>query len=185
MPIITLVFDPVFHDKLESGQKTMTFRHGAPQAKYGDIFIVNLVPYQIDRILPGISLYDFVSHYWHDDGWDKPDDAVEWFKQHYFNGDVSEQYGPTFQQFKGCAYKFKKISPEFLKHVLGRLIDSFNDSLYGALAYLDILAYYEPEVAGYHKSYLEDVQYFLNEVNNNALLFDFEDKLFPPEEDAA
>lgn len=185
MSIITLVFDQRFYDKLESGQKTMTFRQGAPQAKYGDIFIVNLVPYEIERTIPEISLYDYVSHYWHDDGWDKPDDAVEMFKHHYFNGDIPEQYGPAFQQFKGCAYKFKKISPEFLKHVLGRLIDSFNDSLYGALAYLDILAYYEPEVAGYHESYLEDVQYFLNEVNNNALLFDFEDKLFPPEEDAA
>ena len=146
---------------------------------------MNLVPYEIDRIIPGISLYDFVSHYWHDDGWDKPDDAVEWFKQHYFNGVVPEQYGPAFQQFKGCAYGFRKLSPEMLRAELESNVHTLNLTLCKTLHYLDILAFYEPETAGYSESYLEGVQEFLNEVDDDPHLYDFEDKLFPPEEDAA
>lgn len=182
---VKLEFDPIFHDKLESGQKVITFRKGPAVAKWNDIFFVNHVPYQITQVMPGISLWYFVTHFWHDDGWNCPEDAVEWMKQHYFNGNIQEQYGAEFKALKGCAYLFTKLSPEWLRYEISKNIDNFNKKLWDAQRYMEILRHYKPETAGYDKSYLGDCMDFLQNVDDDDILFNFEDRLFPSEEEDA
>lgn len=183
--VVNLEFDPIFHDKLESGQKSMTFRQGAPEIGYGEVFFVNHVAYEIDRVIVDISLFEFLTTYWEEDGWRQADEAAEWFMNHYFKGAVTDPNDPALKNLVGRAYRFRKLSPEKLRAELVSNVDTLNQTLCKTLHYLDILDYYKPETAGYSESYLEGVQEFLNEVDDDPHLFDFEDKLFPPEEDAA
>lgn len=176
-------FDPIFYEKLENGKKIMTFRRGTRRADPFEVFSVNGVAYGITSVIDDISLFDYLVTFWDYDGWTQADHAADWMMNHYFKGEIKDRNDPALKNLIGCAYKFRKLSPKELRDGLRSNAFDFYRALNYLLHYLDILDDYKPEVAGYNKSYLEDVQYFLKEIDNDALLFDFEEKLFPSEEE--
>ena len=178
--IIKLEFDPMFHEKLQSGKKTVTFRRGDKKGEYHDYFFVNKKLYMIIGITTDISLFDFVSRHWYEDGFDSPDDAVEWFKQHYFNGDVPEQYGETFKGLTGTFYRFKRMSLGDLQRQIDEYFNEFSLNHWLLKYNLEILSFSEPKDTGYDEEYLKKSMEILDKVDEE-FFYDFMEKLFPYE----
>jgi len=179
-------FDPMFLDKIYSGQKTVTFRQGPAKAIEGDIFPVldkseprSAKLLKIYRITE-MNLYYFVSHYWHSDGFNTPDECVDWMKKHYFEGDIGENYGAKFSALTGHMYVFSEVGVDQLKRRLVNSVDSFNLSIDRIIGCLDLLNLLNPGKVGYDTKYLETCDYFLKTVNKDSpMYFSFEERMFP------